>query len=158
MFTIVTLTENALTAHDVDRIAHLHDPEAVRVHLVVPVNPQHNRLVEALDDVALGRLGRAVRGDDTPPEQAELAAREALEVSVAALHEAGVEADGELLQGEPAAAVVAVVHRLGADEVIVVTEPHLVEESLRRDWASRLRDDLDKPVLHVVAGTDRVVG
>jgi hypothetical protein len=45
-----------------------------------------------------------------------------------------------------------------ADEVIVVTPPHIVETGLHRDWASRLRDALQLPVLHVVSGTDRVLG
>jgi hypothetical protein len=45
-----------------------------------------------------------------------------------------------------------------ADEVIVVTPPHIIQAGLHRDWASRLRDDLTLPVLHVVSGTDRVVG
>jgi hypothetical protein len=44
-----------------------------------------------------------------------------------------------------------------SDEIVVVTPPHLVESGLHRDWASRLRDELSLPVLHVVSGTDRVV-
>jgi hypothetical protein len=28
---------------------------------------------------------------------------------------------------------------------------------LHRDWASRLRDELRLPVLHIISGTDRVV-
>jgi hypothetical protein len=44
-----------------------------------------------------------------------------------------------------------------SDEIIVVTPPHLVTEALHRDWASRLRDELALPVLHVVSGTDRVI-
>jgi hypothetical protein len=44
-----------------------------------------------------------------------------------------------------------------SDEIVVVTPPHLVESGLHRDWASRLRDDLALPVLHIVSGTDRIV-
>ena len=39
----------------------------------------------------------------------------------------------------------------------MVTPPHLVEAGLHRDWASRLRDELALPVLHIVSGTDRVI-
>jgi hypothetical protein len=39
----------------------------------------------------------------------------------------------------------------------VVTPPHPVEDGLHRDWASRLRDELELPVLHIVSGTDRVI-
>jgi hypothetical protein len=159
VFTIVVLTENALTSHDVDRLAHLHDPDPVRLQVLVPVGARHNRIVEALDDVALGRLGRAVRGseEEAAPETAEVEARTSLDSSIRDLRLAGIEADGALAADDVVAAVAQAVRDLGADEVIVVTEPHLVEESLHRDWASKIREAVDLPVLHIVAGTDRVV-
>lgn len=152
------LAEHALTAHDVLRVAHLHDPQAVRVHVLVPVDTQHNAMVEAIDEAALGRVRDALRDSGRPdPGVAQASARRALEVSLAALRAEGVEADGALAPDDPVAAVVELVPRLDADEVLVVTEPHLLEEALRRDWASRLRAALKLPVLHTVAGTDRVV-
>lgn len=158
MLTTVLLTEDALAEHDVQRVAHLHDPEPVRVHVLVPVDTRHNRLVEALDDLALGRLRDAVSDSgEEPPEQARVRALGDLERSVSALRVAGLEADGSLAGDDPVVDVVRVARDLDADEVIVITEPHLVEESLRRDWASRIRSELGRPVLHVVAGTDRVV-
>ncbi|MDP9397383.1 MAG: hypothetical protein M3P96_05965 [Actinomycetota bacterium] len=78
--------------------------------------------------------------------------------SITALRAEGIEADGSLGPDDPVQSVVELVGRQRVDEVLVVTEPHLLEESLRRDWASRLRGALELPVLHVVAGTDRVVG
>jgi hypothetical protein len=160
VFTIVTLTENALMPHDVQRVAHLHDPEPVRVHLVVPVDTERNRLVETFDNVALSvaHLGRPDRDADEPTaEAAEAAARSALDASIAALTEAGVETTGDLAPDDPVGRVAAVARGLDADEIIVVTDQHLLEESLHRDWASRLRDEAGRPVLHFVAGTDRVV-
>ena len=157
-WTTVLLAEHALTPHDVARIAHLHDPQPVRVHVLVPVDTDHNPLVEAIDEAVLGRLGDAVRDSGRPsPAQAQATARAALEASLSALRAEGLEAEGELAPDDPVDAVVAVARRLAADEVLVVTEPHLLEESLRRDWASRLRGAVKLPVLHTVAGTDRVV-
>ena len=40
---------------------------------------------------------------------------------------------------------------------MVLTEPHLLADWTRRDWATKLRHALDLPVLHVVLGTDQVV-
>ncbi len=158
MLTTVLLTEDALSDHDVERLAHLHEPEPVRVHVLVPVDTRHSRLVEALDDLALGRLREAVTDSGAqPPEQARVRAQADLERSVSALRLAGVEAQGALVGDDPVDDVVRVVEELDADEVVVVTQPHLVEETLRRDWASRLRSAVQRPVLHVVAGTDRVV-
>jgi hypothetical protein len=157
VYTIVLLTEDALTDHDVARVAHLHDPEPVRARVLVPVSTERHRLVEALDELALGRLREAVRDSGEPPEQARVAAENALSSSISALRLAEVEADGELVGDDPVEDTVALARKLDADEVIVITEPHLVEEAFRRDWASRIRAALRRPVLHVVAGTDRVL-
>lgn len=150
VYTILVLTEDALTPHDVIRIAQLHGDEKVRAHVVVPVERHARGLVETLDEVALGRLGQPADASDP-----QLRAQAALDASVAELRAAGIEAAGQLSADNPVAEVVDAA--ASADEVIVVTQPHLVEESLRRDWASRVRDGSGKPVLHIVAGTDRVV-
>jgi hypothetical protein len=48
------------------------------------------------------------------------------------------------------------VGRLGAQEVVVVTEPHAVEDTFHTDWASRAREALGVPVLHMYAGDWRL--
>jgi hypothetical protein len=130
----------------------------VRVHVVVPVDTKHNRLVEALDEALLGQLREAARDSGEPdPHDATLAARHALDTSVAALGSAGVEASGSLADDDPVPQVLELVESLPADEVMVVTPPHLLEDMFNRGWAARLRARAGRPVLHVVAGTDRVV-
>ncbi len=158
MTTIVLLAEDVLTDHDVARLVQLHEPEPLRVHVVVPVDTEHNALVETLDEVALGRLKDAVRGRaGETPEQAEVRARTALDRSVSQLTVAGAETTGDLAGDDPVPHVCAVVEELDADEVVVLTQPHPVEDALHRDWASRLRDRLHRPVLHAISGTDQVV-
>lgn len=156
MYRIVLLTENGLTEHDVLRIAQLHGQSA-RVHVLVPVAPPHNPVLETLDEVAVGELRRAVHeeGADMTKEQARRLAEAALADSLEGLQVAGVEAQGELVDGDPVAPTVAAAQ--DADEIMVFTEPHLVETALRRDWASRIRRRTEKPVLHAVSGTDRVL-
>jgi hypothetical protein len=142
----------------VTRVATLHGDEPVRVHVVVPVDTEHNRLVEALDEALLGRLREAARDSgEENPQDAALAARHALDTSVQALAGAGVQTDGSLSGDDPVPDALALVESLPADEIVVVTPPHLLEEAFNRDWASRLRDRSGRPVLHFVAGTDRVV-
>jgi hypothetical protein len=157
LYTIVLLTEKALTTSDVQRVAHLHDPEQVKVYVVVPVDTKHRRFVEALDDVAYGNIREAVDPDFAPADKAQAIAQQALDAAIAALTAEGVEVHGELGPDNPVDKVVEVAAQVDADEVMVVTEPHLLEEGLRRDWASRIRDRAKRPVLHFVAGTDRVV-
>ena len=153
------VTEEALGGHDVSRVAQLHGDEPVTVHLLVPADTKHNALIEALDEVALGRLRDALDdSDDATPAQAEQDAMHAVNASIEALREAGIEARGSVTGDNPVAAAIEAVKTYDVDEVIVVTPPHLIEEMLRRDWASRLRDKVKVPLLHFVAGTDRVVG
>ena len=70
---------------------------------------------------------------------------------------ASVEARGSVTGSDPVPAAVEAATHDDADEVIVVTPPHIIESWLRRDWASRLRDELQLPLLHFVSGTDRLV-
>jgi hypothetical protein len=81
----------------------------------------------------------------------------AVNASLALLRSVGITARGSITGSDPVPAALDAARSEGVDEVIVVTEPHPVEAGLHRDWASRLRDQLDLPVLHVVSGTDRVV-
>jgi hypothetical protein len=158
VYTILMVTEDALGGHDVNRVAQLHGDEPVTVHLLVPADTKHNALIEALDEVALGRLRDALDdSDDATPAQAEQDAMHAVNASIEALRQAGIEARGSVTGNDPVPAAIEAVTTFDVDEVIVVTPPHLVEEALHRDWASRLRDKVKVPLLHFVAGTDRVV-
>lgn len=158
MYTILLLTEATLTEHDVARVAQLHGEDEVHVHLLVPADTRHNRLVEALDEAALGRLREALQDSGDPtPAQAEQDAMHAVNASIDLLAGAGIGAKGSVTGDDPVPAAVEAVSTFDVDEVVVVTPPHLVKEALHRDWASRLRDKVDRPLLHFVAGTDRVV-
>ena len=158
MYTILLLSETTLTEHDARRISELHGTEEVSVHLLVPTDAEHNRLIEALDEIALGNLREALDDDDPTPEQAEQDAMHAVNASVDLLAAVGITAHGSVTGSDPVPVAVEAARADAADEVIVVTPPHLVEAGLHRDWASRLRDELALPVLHVVSGTDRVLG
>ena len=158
MYRILLLSEHTLVDHDAARIAQLHGDEEVEIHLLIPADADHNRLIEALDEVALGNLRDALEDDDPTPEQAELEAMHAVNESIARLTAAGLTARGSVTGSNPLPAALEAVRLDDADEVIVVTPPHIIQAGLHRDWASRLRDDLKLPVLHVVSGTDRVVG
>jgi hypothetical protein len=157
VYTILLLSEKTLNAHDVRRIAELHGTEEVSVHLLVAADADHNRLIEALDDVALGQLRDALDDDQPTPQEAEQVAMHAVNASIALLAAAGLPAKGSITGSNPVPAAVEAARTDDVDEVIVVTPPHMVSSALHRDWASRLRDELALPVLHVVSGTDRVI-
>ncbi|MEU5362190.1 indole-3-glycerol phosphate synthase [Streptomyces sp. NPDC005925] len=143
------MIEKALTSADVDFVTTLHGDEPVSFHVLLqPRGEQADRLLRAIDDVALGELDEAVQEGGTPEgEEALSTGRRALEVSLAALRAAGGEAGGRLVDDHPLDALKTMVEETGADEVIVLTDPHYVEEFFHRDWTSRARHKVGVPVL-----------
>jgi len=151
---IAVLTEEALGEDDARRILAVHADECPRYHVIVPADTERNLLADVLDHLSLLELKEALeaaRGhDDTTPAEAATA----LADSLAALRAFGAAAEGEVAEGDPVAALMRVT---GGDpatwEAIVVTRPHAVEDTFHRDWASKARDLLGVPVLHVYAGS-----
>ncbi|GAB3676202.1 hypothetical protein [Angustibacter aerolatus] len=154
---VVLLTEQALQAGDAERIVALHAADDVRpgYRVLVPADTERNLLADVLDHLSLLELRAALAEVRHQPGQheARATAAQALDASLSALRAAGVEAEGEVTGDDPLPALRAHVERLGAREVVVVTRPHAVEDTFHRDWASRARDELGVPVLHVYAGT-----
>ena len=68
---------------------------------------------------------------------------------------AGVEATGTITDDDPLPTLEAEVGRIHAGEVVIVTEPHAVQDTFHTDWASEARERLGVPVLHVYTGTTR---
>ncbi|MGW0878214.1 indole-3-glycerol phosphate synthase [Streptomyces sp. NPDC002671] len=152
MFTSVLMIEKALSSVDVDFVTTLHADEPVSFHVLLQPRGDQDRLLRAIDDLALGELEDAVREGRTPEgEAAKAPAEQALDVSVRALRAAGTEAEGRLVEHHPLDALKDLVAEVGADEVIVLTAPHYVEEFFHRDWASRARHKVGVPVLKLFA-------
>lgn len=156
--TIVVLTEDTLTDADVAHIIELYADRDVRFHVLVPADTEQNMLASLVDHLSLGELRLALEaalGREPEPVRAELTAHEQLDASVAAFTDAGAEADGVVVADDPLPALRAVV----ADEVseiVVVTLPHALEDTFHRDWASRAREELKVPVLHLYTGTNQL--
>lgn len=149
VFTSVLMIEKALTSADVEFVTTLHDDERVSFHVLLqPRGDQADRLLRAIDDIALGELDEAAREGTTPEgEAAKEPARQALDVSLRALRMAGADAEGRLIEDHPLDALKTLVDETGADEVLILTDPHYVEEFFHRDWASRARHKVGVPVL-----------
>jgi hypothetical protein len=154
---IVLLTEQALDAGDAERLVELHAPEGSRFRVLVPADTGRSLLADVLDHLSLLELRSAldaVRGADDDTDRAQ--ATRALADSVTRLTAAGGTAHGDVVQGDPIEAVRKALAEEPADELVVVTRPHAVEDTFHTDWASRARDRLGIPVLHVYGGTSRL--
>ncbi|MET7546018.1 indole-3-glycerol phosphate synthase [Streptomyces sp. NBC_01724] len=150
------MIEKPLTSEDVEFVTTLHGDEGTSfVVLMQPRGDQADVLLRAIDDVAIGELKEAARELGEPEgKDARQSAELALEVSLAALRKAGSEAVGQVVEDHPLDKLKAVVDEAEADEVIVLTAPHYVEEFFHRDWASRARHKVGVPVLKLFAHSE----
>nr|WP_206441360.1 indole-3-glycerol phosphate synthase [Streptomyces boncukensis] len=149
------MIEKPLVSADVELVTELHGEEPVSFVVLMQPRGDQDRLLRALDDVALGELDEAVReGAEPAGNEAHGPAERGLELSLKRLREAGAEAVGQITEDHPLDVLTSVAERTGADEVIVLTAPHLVEEFFHRDWASRARHKVGVPVLKLFAHTE----
>ncbi|PJE93819.1 indole-3-glycerol phosphate synthase [Streptomyces carminius] len=159
MFTSVLMIEKPLVPADVELVTTLHGEEPVSFVVLMQPRGDQDRLLRALDDVALGELDEAVREaageEETTAEDGPVSpAERSLEHSLEALRAAGADAVGQIVRNHPIDLLTSVVRETRADEVIVLTAPHLVEEFFHRDWASRARHRVGVPVLKLFAHND----
>jgi hypothetical protein len=157
--TILVLTEDTLASADVSHILSLHDGETLEYRVLVPADTERNVLVSLVDQLSMGELRDAldtVLGREPKPTEATADAAEQLAGSLAAFADAGVTATGTVVDDDPLPALRAAVAEQGAREVVVVTYPHALEDTFHRDWASRAREELQVPVLHLYSGTSEL--
>lgn len=158
---IVVLAEDTLTDADVAQIDDLYRGQErdVVYHVLVPADTEQNVLVSLVDHLSLGELKEALEAvlrREPAPERARLEASESLAETIARFAATGARADGVVVADDPLPALRAVVADRAVSEIVVVTEPHALEDTFRRDWASRAREELKVPVLHLYAGTSRL--
>lgn len=155
VFTTVLMIEKPLVSADVELVTTLHGDDPVSFVVLMQPRGDQDRLLRALDDIALGELEEAVgEGDEPEDEEALHPAERALDYSLKGLRESGSEAMGQVIEEHPLDVLQSVVEQTHADEVIVLTAPHLVEEFFHRDWASRARHKVGVPVLKLFAHTE----
>ncbi|MFD8455012.1 indole-3-glycerol phosphate synthase [Streptomyces antimycoticus] len=142
------MIEKPLTPADVEFVTTLHGDDPVSFVVLMQPRGSKDRLLRAIDDIALGELEQASQERDEPEGREALEpAEQALTHSVAALQAAGSQARGHVVQRRPLEVLRGVVEETRADEVIVLTAPHFVEEFFHRDWASQARHKVGVPVL-----------
>src|SRR5215213_4295568 len=119
----------------IDAVRRHAQGDDVHVHVISPQNqPKHGYVVydEHVRDAAQNRL----------------------EMTVALLHEAGIEADGEVMDPDPYSAVMDALGEQDYDEIIVSTHPETRSGWLRQGLVDRLQRAARRPVEHVVVDLD----
>jgi hypothetical protein len=160
MYTVVVLAEQALSAGDAQEVVSLHEAieEPRHYHVVIPCEDAAAGVEATLGTLGASDVLAPAAAYGVPPEvdveqlQHEInehAERE-VEASVAALQALGHSADGKYSCGDAVDVLESSVQALNADEVIVMTRPHVIAEFLHLDWSSRARRRLGVPVLHLI--------
>jgi hypothetical protein len=121
----------------IDAVKRHAERGGVRVHVICPQNqPKHGYVIY----------------DETVSE----AAKHRLELTLAQLREAGIEADGELMDPNPYSAIMDALAERDYECIIISTHPETRSGWLRQDLVHRVRQASRREVEHVVvdAGGD----
>lgn len=119
----------------IDAVKHHAERGEVHVHVICPQNqPKHGYVVH----------------DETVRHAAE----NRLRTTVAQLDQAGIDADGEIMDPDAFTAIRDALHDADYDEIIVSTHPETRSGWLRRDLVERVRQETGLPVEHVVVDLD----
>ena len=125
-------------------------------HVLLPLEDAAARVEAAMgslgDDDLLGvpPMPMTPRRLEIVREDAERQSARDLQATLEALHDAGAEADGDVVDGDPIEALAATVARVDGRETIILTRSHVVSEFFHRDWSSRARRAIGVPVLHLL--------
>jgi hypothetical protein len=88
-------------------------------------------------------------------DEARAAAQDRLDASLAKLAEAGVQARGEVGDGDPLQAIEDALRTFGADEIIISTHPEGRSNWLERSIVENARQRFAVPITHVVVDLER---
>jgi hypothetical protein len=119
----------------IDAVKRHAEGEDVHVHVICPQNqPRHGYVIydEHVRDAAENRL----------------------RMTLALLHEEGIEADGAVVDPDPYSAVMDAVGEEDYDEIVVSTHPETRSGWLRQGLVDRLHRATRRPVEHVVVDLD----
>ncbi len=119
----------------IDAVRNRAQGEEAKVHVISPQNqPKHGYVIydEHVRDAAQNRL----------------------EMTVALLREAGIDADGEVMDPDPYSAVMDALGEQDYDEIVISTHPETRSGWLRQGLVDRVARAARRPVEHVVVDLD----
>ena len=154
MYDVALLIERQLNELDADQIIALHEglDDTVRYHLLLPVESSTAILSSSMSALGTGQIVPISEPDTLEDVQDEIvkAGQSELDASAALIRARKQEVSAKLTEQDPIEALVALVKESGSNEVIILTEPHVVREFLHLDWTSRARRVLDVPSVHLL--------
>jgi nucleotide-binding universal stress UspA family protein len=154
MYNVALLVERQLIDLDADQILALHEGvgDEVTYHMLLPVDSSPAALSASMTAFGGAQFVPLEEPASYTRIEDELRAdgQQELDASAALLVERGQKVTTKLVEYDPIDALVDLVKEQSCDEVIILTEPHVVREFLHLDWTSRARRKLDVPTLHLL--------
>jgi hypothetical protein len=159
VYDVLLLLEQRLSESDAHTVTGLHEArDDAHYHVLLPVEDPQTRLESTLGALATSEmLGTSplylASEPDLRAERDEVIreARDVVAAAVRRLQACGAGADGEICEIDPVQMLVRLVAERPSDEVIILTRPHVVAETLHLDWTHKARKRLGVPVLHLLA-------
>lgn len=153
MFDVALLIERELNPLDADQVISLHEglDDTVRYHLLLPVENSAAILAASMTTLG-GQIAPMpdVENIDDLQEKIDSAGQDELDASADLLIQRGQQVTTTLTEDDPIDALLKLVKDTKSSEVIILTQPHLVKEFLRVDWAARAQRKLDVPSVHLL--------
>lgn len=119
----------------IDAVGERGESDGVQVHVISPQNqPKHGYVIY--------------------DEHVREAAENRLDMTLALLREAGIEADGEVMDPDPYSAVMDALGEQDYDEIVISTHPETRSGWLRQGLVDRVQRAARRPVEHVVVDLD----
>ena len=101
-------------------------------------------------------LNSVVRHWASDEDRARAAAQQRLDASLARLAGEGIDARGEVGDGDPLQAMEDALRTFGADEIVISTHPEGRSHWLERNVVGQARERFDVPITHVVVDLEAV--
>lgn len=145
MYEVVILLERPLADEDAQMVDDLYGEveRETHLHVLLPADEHDTTFVAR----ATARFEGAAAHAAT---DASSAAAEGLDRTLARLRARNLDADGEVVGGDPLDALRDTVRTRGSEEVVIITRPHVLTETMRLDWTSKARRMLNVPLLHLL--------
>lgn len=128
---LVVANETVVGKPLIDAVKRHAEGGGVKVHVICPQNQPKSGFV-------------------VYDEEARWAAENRLKATLARLQEAGIEADGAIMDPDPYSAIMDALAEEDYDEIIISTHPETKSGWLRRDLIQRVKQASRRPVEHVV--------
>ncbi len=156
MYNVIVLAEQAMSPGDAGEVVSLHEAieDERHYHVLIPCEDASARVETALGSLgaseSLTGSGTASSRFDAAQHELDHEAQDAVATSVSALETLHHRATGQYSHDDPIDILDQVVAAEHADEVIIMTRPHVVQEFFHVDWTSKARRRLGVPVLHLI--------